>query len=244
MSISQSFFMDISKLSVYQQGELIKELSKHITESRWELIQKVIAERTQHVTLVLEDIYQSHNAAAVIRSCDGFGIQDLHVIEKRNKLLLDNTTVAKGADKWLTFHYYNNPLQNNTEVCIRSLKAKGYRIGATALGKHAITLEEIDLAQPVAIMIGTEKEGLSEEAYQLADFCIELPMYGFTQSYNLSVCAAIILYTLTTKLRNSEIKWRLTEEAKREVLLLWLQRCVMHWEVVAERFFQKQKVDI
>lgn len=233
--------MNISKLSSDQQEGLIRELAKHVTESRWELMQKIIAERTRHVTLVLEDIYQSHNAAAVIRSCDGFGIQDIHVIEKRNKLLLDNTTVAKGADKWINFHYYNDPVRNNTEICMKHLKEKGYRIGATALGKHSMSLDEIDLEQPVAIMIGTEKEGLTDEACQLADFCIELPMYGFTQSYNLSVCAAITLYTLTTKLRNSKIKWKLTDEEKREVLLLWLQRCITHWEVIAEKFFKTQE---
>lgn len=234
--------MNISQLSVDQQESLIKELSKHVTEPRWELIQKVIQERTRYVTLALEDIYQSHNAAAVVRSCDGFGIQDIHVIENRNKLLLQNTTVAKGADKWIDFHYYNDPSKNNTQACINHLKEKGYRIGATALGKNSITLDEIPLDKPIAILIGTEKEGLTEEACQLADFCIELPMYGFTQSYNLSVCAAIALHTLTTKLRNSKINWQLTDQEKRDVLLTWLQRCITHCDVITERFFKNQEL--
>lgn len=222
--------MNITNLSSDQQEALIKELSQHITESRWELMQNAILKRTRYLTLVLEDIYQSHNAAAVLRSCDGFGIQDIHIIESRNKLILNNTTVSKGADKWLNFHYYNDPTKNNTQSCIHHLKSQGYRIAATTLGKNSITLEEIPIDQPLAIMIGTEKNGLSEDASSQADFCLKLPMHGFTQSYNLSVCAAIVLYTLTTKLRNSPIHWQLSEEEKRQTLLTWLQRCINHWQ--------------
>lgn len=228
--------MNITNLPFDKQEVLIKELSQHITENRWQLMQNAIHKRTRYLTLVLEDIYQSHNAAAVLRSCDGFGIQDIHVIENRNKLLLNNTTVSKGADKWLNFHYYNHPTINNTQSCIHHLKSQGYRIAATTLGKNFITLEEIPLDKPLAIIIGSEKNGLSEEASSSADFCIELPMLGFTQSFNLSVCAAIVLYTLTTKLRNSTIHWQLTEEEKRQTLLTWLQRCINHWEAYTKNY--------
>ncbi|PWU07375.1 MAG: rRNA methyltransferase, partial [Verrucomicrobia bacterium] len=91
------------------------------------------------------------------------------------------------------------------------------------------------LDKPLAIMIGSEKNGLSEEASSLADFCLELPMYGFTQSFNLSVCAAIVLHTLTTKLRNSNLSWHLNSNEKNQTLLLWLQRCIPHWkEIIAK----------
>lgn len=227
--------MDITNLPIEKQDLLIQELSQHITSNRWDIMQKAIHERTRHITLVLEDIYQSHNAAAVLRSCDGFGIQDVHIIEKRNKLSLNKTTVAKGADKWLNFHYYNDPSQNNTQTCIKHLKSQGYAIAATTLGKNSIALEEIPLNQPLAIMIGTEKNGLSQDACSQADFFLEIPMYGFIQSYNLSVCAAIVLYTLITKLRNSQINWQLSENEKRDTLLLWLQRCINHWQVFADK---------
>lgn len=232
--------MDISKLlpstslSPSQKEILVKKLSQHITLHRWNLMQKVIQYRTHYISLILEDIYQAHNAAAVVRSCDAFGIHNIHIIENRNKLRLDNTTVAKGADKWLNFNYYNDPKVNNTQACIHHLKSQGYRIGATTLGKNSISLEEIPLDKPIAIMIGSEKNGLSEEACSLSDFCIELPMYGFTQSFNLSVCAAIVLHHLTTKLRNSTIPWELLPQEKQEILLLWLQRCVPHWETFIE----------
>lgn len=234
--------MNIFNLNPQQQDVLIEELSKHVTESRWKLIEKVIENRTQYVTLVLEDIYQPHNAAAAIRSCDGFGIQDIHVIENRNKLILKNTSVTKGADKWMNFFYYNDPQANNTEVCIQSLKQKGYRIAATALGKQSLTLEQIPLDKPLAVMIGTEKDGLTEAACNLADCFIELPMYGFTQSYNLSVCAALTLYSLTNRLRSSEIDWRLSPESRRRVLLTWLQRCINHCNEISEDFLKKVKL--
>lgn len=233
--------MDIFKLEAKNQDLLIQELSKHVTEPRWELMQRIVEERTRHITLVLEDIYQSHNAAAAIRSCDGLGIQDIHIIENRNKLVLKNTSVSKGADKWLSFHYYNAPEGNNTEACVKSLKEKGYQIGATALGRNSITVDEVPLDKPVAIMIGTEKVGLTEGALTLADFFIELPMYGFTQSYNLSVCAAITLHTLTKRLRGSDIDWKLKRQERREVLLTWFQRCINHWEAIAERFICNQE---
>ncbi len=225
--------MNIFDLEPKDQDAIIKEFANHVTPARWNLIEKVIASRTRYVTLVLEDIYQSHNAAAAIRSCDGFGIQDIHVIENRNKLLLNNTSVSKGADKWINFFHYNDPIANNTEACIYNLKEKGYRIAAMALGEKNTTINQVPLNKPLAVMIGTEKDGLTETACNLADYSIELPMYGFTQSYNLSVCAALTLHTLTNRLRESDINWQLTAQAKREVLLTWFQRCVNHWDAVA-----------
>lgn len=203
----------------------IEVLSGHVTEKRWGLIQKVVKERTRHVTIVLEDIYQAHNAGAVVRSCDGFGVQDVHVIEKRNKMDFDKTSVSKGAKKWLDFHHYDN-----TKKCIDILHDQGYAVGAMTLGKESVRLEEIPLDKPIAIMIGTEMKGLSEEACEMADFCIELPMYGFTQSYNLSVCAALSMNILTSRLRQSEINWKLSEDAQRKLTLDWLQRCVNNWD--------------
>lgn len=222
--------MDILELSENEQKRVIEELSQHVTESRWELMQKVISERTRRVTLVLEDIYQGHNAAAVVRSCDGFGVQDIHVIEKRNELDLKNTTVAKGADKWMSFHYHND-----TGECIQGLQDSGYRVGALALGKESIRLEEVPLDKPVALMVGTEKTGLSEEACEKADFCIELPMYGFTQSYNLSVCAALGMNVLTSRMRKMGNDWGLSEAEKRVLMIEWLQKCVNHWEEILGR---------
>lgn len=226
--------MNIFELTPEEQEKLIKAFSKHVTESRQKLIEKVIENRTRYLTLVLEDIYQAHNAGAVIRSCDGFGIQDIHVIENRNQLIIKDSTVSKGADKWLHLFYYNQPHVNNTVSCIQNLKEKGYSIVATALGKKSIKIEQVPIDKPLAIMIGTEKEGLTNTACSLADYFVELPMYGFTQSYNLSVCAALCLHTLTNRLRASNIKWQLPENDKREVMLTWFQRCINHWQAIAK----------
>lgn len=228
--------MNIFELAPEIQELLIKEFAKHITEQRRNLIEKVIKNRTRYVTLVLEDVYQAHNAGAVVRSCDGLGIQDIHVIENRNMLKIKDSTVSKGADKWTNLFYYNDLNTNNTLNCIQNLKKKGYKIAAAALGRHSVKIEQVPLDEPLAIMIGTEKEGLTETACNLADYFIELPMYGFTQSYNLSVCAALILHTLTSRLRESTVNWHLNESDKREILITWFQRCIGHWEHIAKDF--------
>lgn len=219
--------MYIQKLNKETTLHWIQKLSQHISKNRWQLIQKVVQARTKYINVVLEDIYQEHNAAAVVRSCDGFGIQDLYIIEKINKLDLKNTTVSKGAKKWLDFHYYKD-----TPSCIQTLKNQGYKISALALGKKSIKIEDVPLNNPLALMIGNEMKGLSQEACEMADYFIELPMYGFTQSYNLSVCAAISMHVLVNRLRHSQINWQLTEDDQQKLTLSWLQRCIRHWEKI------------
>lgn len=231
--------MSIHDLQPDVQQKLIDALMEHLTPSRRQQINAVAALRTRHLTLALEDVYQSHNAAAVVRSCDCFGIQDVHVIENRNALKLDNTTVSKGADKWLDFHHYNQPRQDNTSACIHALKKCGYRIAATTLRKKSIALEALPLDEPVAILIGTELKGLTDIACDLADSFIQLPMYGFTQSFNLSVTAALCLNALTHRLRQSKVDWRMSAQELRDLKLSWLHKCLKQSEVIIASFLKE-----
>ena len=102
------------------QVKLLQYLSKHITPERLNLFKRIIENRTKHITVVLEDIYQSQNASAVLRSCDCFGIQDVHIIENRNEFKLD-TEVSLGSSKWLTLTKYNQK-ENNSLAAIKNLK--------------------------------------------------------------------------------------------------------------------------
>lgn len=212
-------------MSQESQKELLQTWSAFVSPERWALIQKVASERTRYLTVVLEEVYQGHNAAAVVRSCDGFGIQDLYVIEGRNRFDLSQSTVSKGSHKWIDVHSYKKDADNTT-ACLRALKAQGYRIVATALDEHSVGIDAVPLDQKIALVMGTELEGLTPEAFAEADLLVKLPMYGFCQSYNLSVSTALCLYDITQRLRQSSVDWRLREEERRELLYSWLKKMV------------------
>src|SRR4030042_2486900 len=166
--------------------KLIKYLEQFVTERRLQLINRVLSQRTRYITVVLEDIYQSHNASAVLRSCDCFGIQDVHIIENRNTYQL-NPDVALGSNKWLTLYKYTRE-QNNTATALTKLKKTGYRIVATTPHANGCPLQEFDLHKgKTALVFGTELEGLTGNATTMADEFLTIPMAGFTESLNISV---------------------------------------------------------
>ncbi len=225
------------------KSEIIDYLKEFASERRWELFNKIINQRTRYLTLVLEDIYQSHNASAVLRTCDCFGIQDVHIIENRNEYDV-NPDVSLGSDKWLTLKKYNSE-QNNTANTIKELKSQGYRIVATTPHKDDIDLEEFNIERgKVAFMFGTELRGLSDEALQHADEHLKIPMYGFSESFNISVSAAIIFHHLTHKLRNTKnLDWQLNTEERKEILLDWLKASVKDSNRIIDRYLQKKKIN-
>lgn len=214
--------------------KLIEYLSNFATPERVQRFEEVIQNRTRHLTVVLEDLYQSHNTSAVLRSCDCFGIQDVHIIENSNSYKL-NPEIALGASKWLNVHQYNEK-EHNTLNCIKSLKAKGYKIAATSLHTQSIDLRDLDISDKTALLFGTEKEGLSTIALDEADVHVKIPMYGFTESFNISVSAALCLFYLTEKIHTSSILWGLSSEEKREVLATWLQSSIKDGEKLSKKF--------
>lgn len=176
-----------------------------------EELERVLSQRTRYVTAVFEDLFQAHNGAAVIRACECFGVQDLHVISNENPFRVDET-IAAGADAFVDVHRWEDPAQDNTTACLSALKEKGYRILATSLRPGCIDLPDLDLDQPMALVFGTELHGLSDKAHDLADDFLRIPMFGFTQSFNISVSTALSLFELTRRLRRSDLDWRLSEE--------------------------------
>ena len=217
---------------------LIEFLSGFVTPRRLALFDRIIDRRTRYITVVLEDIYQPHNASAVLRSCECFGVQDVHIIENRNRYRV-NPDVALGSSQWLSLKKYQSS-ENNTQHALSGLKKAGYRLVATVPGKrNSKSLDEFSLDKgKVAILFGTEMKGLSREAMNMSDEFLYIPMVGFTDSLNISVSVAVILYQLTSKLRMSDLFWELSEEEKTGIKLAWLKQTVKKSDLLIERFLK------
>ncbi len=220
--------------------QLIDYLSQFVTERRFNLLRKVASERTRYITIALEDIYQSHNASAVLRTCDCLGIQDVHIIENKNRYNL-NPDVELGSAQWLSLHKHSGQT-NPALTAIAGLKSQGYRIVATSPHTNDVSLDDFDLSKgPVAILFGTEMRGLTDETLAAADEFLRIPMSGFTESFNISVSAAIVLYTLTHHLRKSEIRWQLTDFEIDTVILEWLRKTIHDSDLLEKRFIFDQQ---
>jgi len=218
--------------------QLLEYLQSYLTDNRKVKFEKILAQRTRHLTVVLEDIYQKHNTSAVVRNCDVFGIQDLHIIENKYNSYVSNQ-VAKGAQKWIDFHEYNQH-EYNTERCINVLRDKGYQIIATTPHNDSCLLQEFDITKNSALVFGVEKEGVSDYIMNEADGYLKIPMVGFTESLNISVAVAIILQDLTTRLRNSEVKWQLSNKEKDEKRLDWCKKTILNVDEILWRYFDNQ----
>lgn len=222
--------------------KLIEHLSRFVTSRRLQLFNKLLDFRTRYITVVLEDIYQPHNASAVLRSCECFGIQDVHIIENNNAYRINPDTTL-GSQKWISLFRYNQETQN-TPAAIMHLKNSGYRIVATTPRKNDCTLEEFNLHKgKVALVFGSELNGLSPLAMQLADEFVRIPTVGFTESLNISVTAAIFVHLLSGKLRSSSgIKWQLTHAEKQQIMLAWLMNTVKKADLIAKAFLDTQNI--
>lgn len=192
-------------------------------EERTQRLFQALNERTRYISVVLEDIFHSHNANAVVRSCECYGIQDLYVIENKYRFAISRS-VNRGSVKWVDLHRFDQKDQENTMACMDHLRKKGYLIAAATPHTSNTDLYSIPLDWPIALMFGREKEGLSKTALREADVHLRIPMYGFTESLNISVAAAIAVQHLTYRLRASEgIHWRLTEAEQEQLLYRWLK---------------------
>jgi tRNA (guanosine-2'-O-)-methyltransferase len=219
--------------------ELVDYLSQFISETRRNKFDEVLNFRTRHITIVLEDLYQPHNASAVLRSCDIFGIQDIHVVENRNAYTL-HPDIALGSPKWLNIHKYQKN-ENNSLHCITALKKKGYRIVATSPNERSNIISELPVDKPLALIFGTELTGISDTVKEQADEFVHIPMFGFTESFNISVSAALCLNALVTKLHQSNANWHLNEAERNELLLIWLRNSIRKVDLIEKDFMEKRK---
>lgn len=219
--------------------KLLAYFEGYLTEKRKSLFKKVLEDRTRHFTVVLEDIFQPHNASAVVRTCDIFGIQDVHAIENKynNKI---SRHVAKGSQKWLSYNRYRND-GDNTVSCLASLKEKGYQIIATTPHNDSCLLQDFDVTKKSAFVFGVEAEGVSDTVMEHADGFLKIPMVGFTESLNISVAAAIILQEVTSKLRNSNVDWKLSDEEKEFLYFDWVKTTIKNVDKIEAHYHQNAR---
>ena len=216
---------------------VIQQLEKFVTENKVQLIKQVLSERTRYITVVMEDFYHPHNASAVMRTCDCFGIQDVHITQRLHEYNI-NPNVVRGASKWLSLNMYEKA-EESTERCFDQLKSKNYRIVGTTPDKNYASIRELDISQPIAFVFGTEKQGISNYAKQHVDELVHIPMYGFTESFNVSVSAALILNELVTRIKASEIEWQLSQEEKNDLKLSWYKNLVNRSDIHIKSFLEE-----
>lgn len=216
-------------------AQLYAQLAPFLSDNKRNLFERISKERTRHVTVVLEDIYQPHNASAVVRTADLLGVQDIHIIENRNKYTV-NPDVTLGSSKWTDMIRYRDRHADNALACVKALKDKGYRIVATSPRADNVTPETIPLDQPMAFCFGTELTGLSSAMMDHADTFLRIPMHGFTESYNISVSAAIVLYTVVQRLRASNTPWQLSNAEVDALLLSWARKTIHSAQHIEARF--------
>lgn len=219
--------------------EVTDFLSGFVSENRLQRFDEILEKRLSHIHIVLENLFQAHNASAVLRSCDCFGVQNIHFIENYNRMRVSDD-VAMGSSQWLTVRRYNKE-GNNTTSTLQGLKAQGFKIIATTPHKNDFTLRDLPLDQKIALVFGTEREGVSKEVMEEADGFVSIPMMGFTESFNVSVCAALCMYELTNRIRREVANPYLSAEETAEVRLQWIKASVDNSPALVRRFLEDKK---
>lgn len=223
-------------MNLQTKKNIIEYLSGFTTPHKIELMNKIIHDRTRWATIVLEDVFQPHNMSAAIRSAECFGVQDVHVIEQ-NQSFKPNINVSRGASNWVTLHHYNKKDINNTEICFQQLRKDNYLIVATMPhAEKSYKLATLPIDKKVAFVFGTEETGISDYVRDNADAYVTIPMFGFTESFNISVSVALCLYDSIMRIRTSDLSWQLTEEEKIDIYLQWLRDIVRGAELLEKQF--------
>jgi len=207
----------VTQLSPAQRRELEDSLLAIILPRRVERMDAILDRRTRRLAVLFEDVYHPHNASAVIRSTECFGVQDIHVVEDTYHFR-PSKDVVRGAGRWISLHRHQQLAD-----ALASVKAQGYRVAATSVQPGSINLDDVPVDTPLALCFGTEELGLSEGAWEAADLHIHVPMEGFTESLNVSVTAALCLRELTRRIRLTD-GWQLTPEEHADLRLTWLMQ--------------------
>jgi len=212
--------------------ERIDYLATFMTEERFSLFERTLAQRTDYMTILAENTFHPHNAAALMRHCEAFGVQRMHTIETR--CVFDpSQNISRGSDRWL-----NLVRHSSTAEALSALKAEGYRLVATTPHRESCTPETFDVTKgKFALIFGTEHAGISDEAMEAADEYLCIPMCGMVESLNVSASAAILIYQLTQRIRAQVADWQLTEEEQVRLLYDWTHLSVKDATRILERKF-------
>ncbi len=213
----------------------IEYLAEFMTPERMERLEEVAASRTYQMTILTENTFHSQNASALMRHCEAFGLQSMHAVESLCQFRT-YTDIVRGTDKWVDLERYDS-----SRDAIAELKAQGYRIVATTPHREDCTPENFDVtAGKFALVFGTEHAGISEDIIEAADEFLRIPMCGMVESLNVSASAAILIYMLSERLRQSTDNWHLSPLEQRELLFRWAKASVKDSENVLERKFPKE----
>ncbi len=195
----------------------INDYKQFVTAERLARMEDVIGKRTRHLSIVMENLYDPGNTSAVIRSCDAFGIQDMHIIEIDNKFKV-NRKITQGAHNWINLYKYSSSKQ-----AIDNLHQNGYKVYFADPKPEYPSIDELPLTEKTAIIFGQEKPGIREETKKLADGGFRIPLYGFVESFNVSVACALSLFGLTSRIRKKPPEeFLLTKDEKEKIFTHWL----------------------
>ena len=221
-----------------EENKVFHHLSQFVSEHKKSFIEKVLNERTRYLTVVLENIYQSQNASATVRTSECMGLQDIHIIEDTAKYHL-NIRVLKGSYKWMNLQRYRARQVNNTEACFSHLHTAGYRIFVADPAEDGVSIDDLDVsAGKIALVFGNELRGASAYSHQHADGKVKIPMFGFTESLNVSVSVAICVSTILAKLRERNLPIGLSEHEKEILRLAWYRKIVRRSDIVEREFLR------
>ena len=215
--------------------ERADHLAEFLTDERRRTLAAALAERTRYMTLLAENTFHPHNASALMRHCDAFGVQELHTVETLCKFS-PNASIVRGTDKWVDVRRHAS-----TAEAIAALRAEGYRIVATTPHRESCTPETFDVARgPFALVFGTEHAGISDEAMAAADEYLRIPMCGLVESLNVSASAAILVYMLSQRVRSKVEGWRLPPLEAAALRLRWMRAAVRDAEGILARRFPEE----
>jgi tRNA (guanosine-2'-O-)-methyltransferase len=221
-----------------EERKVFDHLSRFVSDHKKNFVDRVLDERTRYVTVVLENIYQSQNASAVVRTCECMGLQDIHIVENTAKYDV-NVRVLKGSNKWINLERYRAKGVNNTQVCFDRLRKDGYRILVADPSEDGVSIHDLDVSkQKLALVFGNELRGASDYALMNSDQKIRIPMFGFTESLNISASVAICLNTILANLRSSLVEFKLNDEEKQSVKLNWYRKIVKRSDLLEREFLR------
>ncbi|MEM7551292.1 MAG: RNA methyltransferase [Bacteroidota bacterium] len=219
--------------------DLFDFLEQYISEHKQSLCKEIIAERTRFATIILEDIHKEHNASAVIRTADCLGIQDIHLIGNEYEV---SKHISMGSFKWVNLIQYDKA-KTGLKESINQIKSQGYTVYATSPHSKSISVEEIPITSKAAFLFGNELKGLSDEAMEYADAHVRIPIHGFTESLNLSVSVAICLHSFLTKIKDSNIRWQLSQKEQNKIVLGWYKAIIRNAEMIEAEYYKRNQAE-
>lgn len=204
-------------------------LFRTLTSLRASLFARVLHARTRHLTFVLDGVHGGHNIAAVARTCDAWGVQDLHLLHQRERDEISFVqrlekersvrNVSKGAHKWLSIHEHSH-----ARGCVEQLKRDGYKVMVSSLSADACDIRDVDIETPVAFVFGNERDGITQDMISSADGLFTIPMVGYVESMNVSVAVATTAALMISKARAviPPEKFMISAEERRVIASEWL----------------------